>query len=105
MRPVQYRREPEPLEPYLKRLYQGTAGLIGLLEMYEKQATRDRFRELSPLSRRMDQHPSQELARQFTDFIQRLYEQLRDYEAQYPKIARKRAIHQRKNYLEEILSP
>lgn len=105
MRPVQYRREPEPLEPYLKRLYQGSAGLIGLLEMYEKQATRGRFRELSPLSERMDHHPSSELARQFTDFIRQLYGQLRDYEAQYPRVARKREIRQRKKYLEKILSP
>lgn len=105
MRPAQYRREPEQLEPHLRRLYQGAAGLIGLLKMYEKQATRDRFRELSPLSRRMDQYPSPELARRFTDFIQQLYEQLGNYEVQYPGVARRSEIRRRKSVLEKILSP
>ncbi len=97
-------RANEGLEAYLKRLYLYTAGMIGLLEQYEKDTTLERMRQLHPLSMKKDQQPSQDVAQQFVSLIAQLYQQLAIYQTTFPQLAEKREIRKREQLLEKILT-
>ncbi len=98
------RRDNETAEEYQRRLDLGCAGMIGLLEQYEKRARLERSQQLFPYSRKVDEEASEEVARGLTSLIKDFYTQLCLYEAQFPALSRKREIRQRKRQLEKILS-
>ncbi|MEK6950317.1 MAG: hypothetical protein AABX13_01170 [Nanoarchaeota archaeon] len=116
MRPAQYRAQYQPqpsgirqrtgedLESYLERLHLYTAGMMGLLEQYEKETTIERSRQLHPLSMKADQQPSDGVAQQFVSLITQLYQQLTVYQTTFPRLARKSEIRKRARQLESILT-
>ncbi len=116
MRPPQYKAQYQPLpsgirlradeglDSYLKRLHLYTAGMIGLLEQYEKETTIERSRQLHPLSMKVDQQPSPMVAQQFVSLIAQLYQQLKVYQATFPRLAKKRETRKRERQLEYILT-
>lgn len=94
----------ETVMEYQQRLNQYCAGIIGLIESYEKAANLERFRNLLPLTKKLLEDENPKARKEVTELIIKLDKEINWYEIHYSQLSKEKEIHRKKKALDSLVS-